>query len=108
MNQMANPADQRSGETIDGSTGKVIAPPARRRAQLDLETVRGVRVELSSLYRKVRRGRLASDEANKRAYLLRQISEHLVVEQFEQRLERLESRRARAAPGDVLPLRSVA
>lgn len=86
---MTENPDERDAQTFDGQTGEPDPPP-RKRGRLDLSSVRDVRLELAALYRLVKREKMESGEANKRAWLLRQISDLIVVAELEQRIKALE------------------
>jgi hypothetical protein len=90
--------NKRQPETIDGETGKPEAPKRR----IDLSNIRDCRLELAALYRRVDAGELDSGEANKRAWLVRQIGDLIVAFDIEKRLEALEEGtplRPASAPG---------
>lgn len=82
-----------SPQVYDGETGLPVAPRpvTRRRRRLDLETVGGVADEMRANYRLVRKGKMDSGEAYKRAFLLRQISDLIVIKDLERRIGELES-----------------
>lgn len=81
-------SDESEGLTIDGATG--VPDPTPRR--IDLSTLRDVRLELAYLYRQIDAGKIASQDATRRAYILRQIADVLTVAEIERRLEQLEER----------------
>jgi len=85
-------SDKKKPQTIDAETGKPIPIPRR----IDLSSLRDVRLELASVYRRMHAGELESKEATRAAYVLRQIADIIVNSELEQRVRELEDRTARA------------
>jgi hypothetical protein len=76
--------------TIDGRTLRLIPTPGRRKAQLN--TLEGVRREMSRVYRDAEAGERDSAEASKLVYILGQIGRVLEVVEIETRLRALEGK----------------
>ena len=89
-------SDKTTPQTFDGETGKPDIPHRR----IDLSNLRDVRLELASLYRQVDAGDMESTEANKRAWLLRQIHDVLVSAELERRIIELEEQTINGRLGD--------
>ena len=87
--------DERPPETIDGATGKPEGTPRR----IDLASLRDVRLELATLYRKVDAGEIDSRDGSRRAFILKTIHDVIVSAELERRLIELEERQAAIAQG---------
>jgi hypothetical protein len=61
--------------------GNVVLLPAKRRGP-QLTTLHGVRYELRRLYRRVDRGELKSDDAERRSKILRSILESIALDRY--------------------------
>jgi hypothetical protein len=94
------PADQngpqtvaaRGPATIDGATLRILPTPRRRKAQLN--SLEGVRIEMSRVYRDMESGRRDSQEGSRLVYVLAQIGKVLELTEIERRLTALEGHRA--------------
>lgn len=86
-------------EVFDGETGLPIdtTPVKRRRRSLDLETVRGCRLEAAQLYKLVKRGKLQPEAATKMVWHLRQVAELVVIGELERRVDELTALNAQRA-----------
>ena len=76
------------GQTIDGATG--LPDPAGGR--IKLSTLREIRLEMSRVYRSVKRGKLEESQATKRVYILAEIGKIIRDAELEQRVIELEAR----------------
>lgn len=72
--------------TIDGASGEVEATPRKIR----LKTLEDIRMELASVYRDTRSGKLEASEGTKLAYLLTSLAKIIEGSVIEQRIEVLE------------------
>lgn len=95
MKKKGNGSDKREPQTIDVETGKPIPTPRR----IDLSTLRDVRLELAHVYRDLDAGRIESQEATRRAYVLKMIHDVIVSAELEFRIAELEERQAEALRG---------
>lgn len=86
-NRKHNP-DKGGPETIDGATGKPEGTPRR----IDLSSLRDVRLELASLYRKMDAGEIQTQDGTRRAYVLKIIHDVIVSAELERRIAELEER----------------
>lgn len=81
----------RGPATIDGATLRVLPTPRRRKAQLN--SLEGVRIEMSRVYRDMESGRRDSQEGSRLVYVLAQIGKVLELTEIERRLTALEGHR---------------
>ena len=82
---------------IDGATGRADPTPRR----IDLSTLRDVRLELAAVYRKLDAGEIETQDATRRAYVLKTIHDVIVSAELERRITDLEERQA--LPGSNAP-----
>lgn len=104
--QPAAGPDKTPGQVIDGQNG-AVAPTPRR---IDLSTLRDVRLEMAHVYRELDSGRMASQDATRRVYVLDAIGKIITVAEIEQRLGELEAQQENGHTGKrgyALPERSV-
>lgn len=92
--------DKTEPQTIDGATGKPDPTPRR----IDLSTLRDVRLELAATYRRLDAGEIESQDATRRAYVLRTIADIIELAELEKRIAELEERAMQRLPGSQ-PLR---
>lgn len=76
--------------TVDGCTLRLLPTPGRRKAQLN--SLEGVRREMSRVHRGTESGKRDSAEASKLVYILSQIGRVLEVVEIETRLRLLEDK----------------
>jgi len=77
------------GQIIDNATG--LPEPGGDR--IKLSTLRDIRLEMSRVYRSVKRGKLEESQATKRVYILAEIGKIITVAELETRVMELEARR---------------
>jgi len=82
--------------TIDGRTLRLLPTPGRRKAQLN--TLEGVRREMSRIYREAESGKRDTAEASKLTYMLGQSGKMLELTEIEARLRVLEGRSSGRLP----------
>jgi hypothetical protein len=82
-----------------GSTSSVAVPPPRRR-RVDLVTLRDIRAELASLYRRIDRDEIKSQDGSRRAFVLRTLADVVMMADIEPRLSELETA---TGVGNALP-----
>ena len=75
------------GQTIDHATG--LPEPGGDR--IKLSTLRDIRLEMSRVYRSVKRGKLEESQATKRVYILAEIGKIITVAELEKRVIDLEA-----------------
>lgn len=75
--------------TIEHGTGKVIPLPPEK---VRLDSVKRVRLELSSLYRDARAGKVPASDAARLAFILGRIRQSLADYELVERIEALERR----------------
>ena len=80
----------RAPQTIDGATLALVPTPGRRKAQLN--TLEGVRRELSRVYRDMESGKRDSQDGSRLVYVLTQIAKVLELTEIERRLTAIEER----------------
>ena len=80
--------DKKSGQTIDGETGKPDPTPRR----IDLSSLRDIRLELAAVYRKIDAGEIESQDGTRRAYVLKTIADIIALSELERRIIDLEKR----------------
>ena len=81
---------------IDGRTLRLLPTPGRRKAQLN--TLEGVRREMSRIYREAESGKRDTAEASKLIYMLGQIGKMLELTEIEARFRVLEGRSSGRLP----------
>jgi hypothetical protein len=81
-------SDETSMQVIDGETGEVIPTPRR----IDLSNLRDVRLEMAHVYREMDAGRIKTQDATRRVYVLDAIGKVITVAELEKRLAELEER----------------
>ena len=97
-------SDEREPEVIDGATGKPEGTPRR----IDLSSLRDVRLELASLYRKMDAGEIQTQDGTRRAYVLKIIHDVIVSAELERRIGELEERQLLNGGIPALPHRTQA
>jgi hypothetical protein len=90
-------ADEGEGQTIENDTGKVD-PPSR----INLSSLRDVRLELASVYRAMKKGKIDPAVGTKLTYVLTEIGRVIEAGKVEPRLRELEEQ-ARILAGGTLP-----
>lgn len=85
-------ATDEAGVTIDAATGQPLpTPPRRRRPKfIKLATIGDIQGELARLYRQVRAGEVAPQDATRMGYLLNLLAGLIETHDLERRLEALE------------------
>jgi hypothetical protein len=83
---MANPSDTKQAVTVDNASGALIPTPKR----IDLATLDDVRLELASVYRDMKSGKIDPADGTKLAYVLGQIGKQITDGEQAARLEILE------------------
>jgi len=78
----------RAPVTLNEKTGRVVSIPP-----IKLYSLRSVRDEAGRVYREMRVGKLPSQEGTRLIYVLDKIREMIVLDEFEQRLKKLEGSR---------------
>ena len=87
---VGHPDPDEEPETFDNQTGKPDPTPDR----VKLSTLRDIRLEMSRVYRSVKRGKLEESQATKRVYILAEIGKIITVAELEKRVIELEERHA--------------
>jgi len=77
----------RSPVTLNEKTGRVVSIPIK------LHSLRAIRDEAGRVYRDMRTGKLPCQEGTRLVYVLDRIREMIVLDEFEQRLKKLEGSR---------------
>jgi hypothetical protein len=83
---MANSSDTKQAVTVDNGSGALIPTPKR----IDLATLDDVRLELASVYRDMKSGKIDPADGTKLAYVLGQIGKQITDGEQAARLEILE------------------
>ena len=65
-------------------------PPTPYKRRYQLTNLRGVRAEMASLYREMRRGEVPTEVGSRLAYVLQQVARVLEASDLERRLDELE------------------
>lgn len=85
---MANKTDTNGPATIDNASGKVLPTRAKK---IDLATINDVRLEMASVYRGMKSGKIETSDGTKLVYVLGQIGKMIEVHEIEKRIELLEA-----------------
>jgi len=83
-----NGSDRREAQTFDAETGRPDPIPRR----IDLSSLRDVRLELAYVYRQLDAGKIESQDATRRCYVLRTIHDVIVSAELERRIIELEEK----------------
>jgi hypothetical protein len=80
-------ADLKSTVTVDGKSGKVLPTPKG----IKLNTIDAVRVEMASVYRAMKSGKIECSDGTKFVYVLNAIAKAIELHDIEKRIELLEA-----------------
>jgi hypothetical protein len=87
-NALANNSDKDLPRIIDNASGDVL--PTRGK-KIDLATINDVRLEMASVYRGMRSGKIETSDGTKLAYVLSAIGKMIESHDIEMRIEALEN-----------------
>lgn len=92
-------SDEKTGEVIDGATGKVDPTPSngafgKNGRRIDLSSLRDVRLEMARVYRMMDAGEIEDASGTKKIYALEGIGKIITVAEIERRIQELEDRQA--------------
>lgn len=83
-------ATDEGGAVIDGVSGLVLPPPAKRKHHVRLNSINDVKNELARLYRQTRAGEVDTTDAAKLTFVLNSLVAMIETADIERRLELLE------------------
>jgi len=87
VNISGNNTDTATARTIDNASGDVLPTHNKK---IDLATVNDVRLEMASVYRNMKSGRIEPSDGTKLTYVLIAIGKMIAENDFEKRIEALE------------------
>lgn len=84
-----NDADIKEPVTVDNISGKVLPSPRG----IKLKSIDDVRVEMASVYRRMKGGSIETSDGTKLVYVLSAIAKAIEIHDIEQRIKLLEEKK---------------